>query len=118
MMQASDSGQLALPRDDVIGRAAYSFDAQTEPMDAPGATRRPADVVQARLFEKLLRAEIAQLEQRADSMAYHWWARRDRADDRPPEDLVELRRRIGEARRLLETLEGRFPRRGPAKPSI
>jgi hypothetical protein len=110
MMQASESGPLDLPRGDVIGRAAFSFDADTEPMAAPGATRRPADVVQARLFEQILRTEIAQLEQRADAMAYRWWARRDRAGDRPPAELVELRRRIGEVRRLLETLQGRFPR--------
>lgn len=109
-MQASESGPLALPRDDVIGRAALSFDADTEPMAAPGVTRRPADVVQAQLFEKILRAEIAQLEQRADAMAYQWWSRRDRVGDRPPSDLVELRRRIGEVHGLLETLQSRFPR--------
>jgi hypothetical protein len=110
MMQASESGPLALPRDHVIGRAAFSFDADTEPMAAPGVTRRPADVVQARLFEQILKAEITQLEQRADAMAYRWWSRRDRVGDRPPAELVELRRRIGEVRGLLQTLEGRFPR--------
>ncbi len=121
MMQSSDSGPVVLPRDDAIGRAAFLFDADTEPMDAPGATRRAAvthprnkaEVAQARLFEGILRGEIARLEQRADSMAYHWSVRRDKNDDRAPEDLVALRRRIGEARRLLETLQGRFlrPRR-------
>ena len=118
MMQSSDSGPVALPCGDVIGRAAFLFNADTEPMDAPGATWRPAlahpgskaEVAQARLFEGILRAEIARLEQRADSVAYHWWVRRDKNGDRPPEDLVELRRRIGEARRLLETLQGRFLR--------
>lgn len=97
---------MASPRDDLIGRMPLQFDADTEPMGAPGATRRQADVIQARLFDKMLRAEIAQLEQRADAIAYHWWARRDREQQRPPTELVELRR-------LLETLQGRFlrPRR-------
>lgn len=106
---------MALPRDDVFRRAAELFDVDTEPLSAPGATRRPAlnrsDVAQARLFEQMLRAEIARLDQRADAIAYHWWVLRVRDDDPQPEELVELRLRINEARRLLETLQGRFLRR-------
>lgn len=116
-MHPSDSGPLALPRDAVIQRAAGFFDVDTEPLSTAPASGRVAlnrsDVAQARMFEQMLRTEIAQLEQRADAIAYQWWVRRVRDTDPQPEELAEVRRRIDEARRLLETLQGRFlrPRR-------
>ncbi|MGH3957879.1 hypothetical protein [Mycobacterium sp.] len=137
MMQSADSGPLALPRDDAIGHtgaALPSFDEITAPLNAPGGRRRPiegflahplnpAEVAQARLFEEILRAEIARLEQLATSMENRWLDRRDRDDGRRPQDLVDLRTRIDEARHLLDTLQGRFLRphqsdgRGPTSPS-
>ena len=121
-MHSADSGPLALPRDDVAQRAQAalpSFDEITAPLRRASAVGRPtedvlahplnpAEVAQARRFEQILRAEIAKLEQ----LAGRW-----------PADLVEVRGRIDEARRLLETLQGRFlrpcpgDRRGPTSPS-
>ncbi|MDI3315820.1 MAG: hypothetical protein QJR12_16565 [Mycobacterium sp.] len=125
-MQSADSGPHALPRDDMIDRrrAGRSPDYRrlshrsrrpntprksprgddvTEPLNA-------AEVAQARLFEAVLRMEIAQLEQLARPLADRWMrARRGRVGGgQPPEELVRLRGQIEEAYRLLETLRRRF----------
>lgn len=68
-----------------------------------------AEIAQARVFEKLLRAECAELEQLARRIA--------RAADRPAgsdagaagDELTLVRARLGEIRELLRALQGRFP---------
>jgi hypothetical protein len=70
----------------------------------------PAEVAQARLFEDILQAEVAELEQLAYRLAGSL--------DRQPEfdshevagDLLRIHERIEEVRRLLHALHGRFPR--------
>jgi hypothetical protein len=126
MMQFADSGPQALPREAIVNREwaerpqdyrnlpwwprrptvqrnSRSDDDATEPLNA-------AEVAQARLFEAVLRMEIAQLEQLARPLAERWMRQRQRSigDVQPPEELVALRERIEEAYRLLETLRHRF----------
>jgi hypothetical protein len=126
MMQSADSGAHALPREDLINRRRgarppdYSnlpwWPRRTDaPRHSPGdddatAPLNAAEVAQARLFEAMLRMEIAQLEQLARSIADRWMRLRQRrlGDDRPPEELLQLRAQIEEAYRLLETLRRRF----------
>ncbi|BBY08949.1 hypothetical protein [Mycobacterium noviomagense] len=105
MTQFADTGPLAVSRRDepargsaraVGGGAAQSHDA--------------AELAQARIFEGMLRSELSQLEQAARSMLDRGLKHRQRraSDDWPPEELVQLRARIDEAHRLLETLRRRF----------
>jgi hypothetical protein len=69
----------------------------------------PAEVTQARLFEGILQAEVAELEQVAYRLAGSL--------DRQPEldsheltrDLLRIQERIDEVHRLLQALHGRFP---------
>ncbi len=69
----------------------------------------PAEVAQARLFEGILQAEVAELEQVAYRLAGSL--------DRQPEldsheltrDLLRIQERIDEVHRLLQALHGRFP---------
>jgi hypothetical protein len=78
----------------------------------PGAAqlRNAAEVAQARIFEDILRAEISRLEQLARSMLDRGLGHRTRRTPGggPPEELAQLRARIDEAHRLLETLRRRF----------
>lgn len=70
----------------------------------------PAEVAQARLFEGILQAEVAEQEQLAYRLAGSL--------DRQPEldsheltrDLLRIREHIDEVHRLLHALHGRFPR--------
>lgn len=123
-MKSADSGPQALPREGVVHQrpvwllghknlplspkttSAHRIrsvdDEVTEPLNV-------AEVAQARLFEGILRAEIAHLEQLVRSMTRRWMVQRQRriGDDQPPE-LAQLYGRIEEAYRLLETLRRRF----------
>lgn len=68
-----------------------------------------AEIAQARVFERLLRAERTELEELAHRIA--------RTADRPAEseaaepgdELAQVRVRLVEIRRLLRALQGRFP---------
>jgi len=79
---------------------------------APPRSRPPhaGDIAQARLFDDILSAEIADLEQLAQS-AEARWMRRCEGDGLVgrPDMLKSLHERIAEARRLLRTLRTRFP---------
>ncbi|BBU22601.1 hypothetical protein [Mycobacterium xenopi] len=76
-------------------------------------SRNAAEVAQARIFEGILRAEISRLEELARSLPDRGLRRQRMPGGKPPEELVQLRARINEANRLLETLRRRFlhPRR-------
>jgi len=90
---------------------------------AAGPLRRPvqpAEVAQARVFEGLLQAEYATLDEVAHRLAG--------AADQPPDhdgslsswDLVQIHARIDEVQRLLEALRDRFPYPAPDsdRPSV
>jgi hypothetical protein len=79
--------------------------------DAWSRPAHPADVAQARMFDAILQGEIAELEELVASMEKRWLRRCERGIDeenRPPENLVRMRGRVSEARRLLDALQARF----------
>jgi hypothetical protein len=69
----------------------------------------PAEVTQARVFERLLQAESVELHELAQRIPRA--ADRQLDNDTSPSswDLVQIRARLDEVQRLLEGLRGRFP---------
>jgi len=79
--------------------------------EAWASPAHPADVAQARMFDAVMRGEIAELEEIVASMENRWLRRCERGIDdvnRPPESLVRMRGRVSEAQRLLDALRDRF----------
>jgi hypothetical protein len=75
----------------------------------PRRPAQPAEVAQARVFERLLRAECAELHELARRIA-----QQSEPDDcRPSGELTQLRARIDEVDGLLRALHGRFPHSAP-----
>jgi hypothetical protein len=78
----------------------------------PRRPAAPAEIAQARVFERLLQAESAELQELADRIA---------GDDRQPEpdesrasqELAQIHARIDEVHGLLRTLQRRFPHSAP-----
>jgi hypothetical protein len=114
---AEASGSLALsrrPRDAVrtlprtlIGSPAFS--------KASVLSRRPpqpAEIAQARVFERLLQAECAELQELAHRMAGDKY-QHEPDSSRPSGELTQIRARIDEVHALLRALQGRFPRSVP-----
>ena len=69
----------------------------------------PAEVAQARVFERLLQAETAELQELAHRMAVAVDQPSDLDISAPSWDLLQIRARIDEVQRLLQALRGRFP---------
>jgi hypothetical protein len=115
---AKASGSLALsrrPRDTartrprtVIGSPAFSAASVV-----PRRPAQPAEIAQARVFERLLRAECAELQELAHRMAGDKYQQSERDDSRPSEELTQIGARIDEVHALLRALQGRFPRSVP-----
>jgi len=64
------------------------------------------------MFDAIMQGEVAELEELVASTEKRWLRRCERgidAEDRPPESLVRMRRRVLEARALLDALRARFP---------
>ena len=74
---------------------------------------QPAEIAQARVFERLLRAECAELQQLSDRMAGDKYQQPEPDDSRPSGELTQIRARIDEVNGLLRALQGRFPRSAP-----
>ena len=72
---------------------------------------QPSERVQAELFAKMLRREIAAMKRNMTN-AESEWQRRCESEGYvdPPERLAVVRQRITEARRMLSALNARFPR--------
>jgi hypothetical protein len=72
---------------------------------------QPSERVQAQLFPKMLRHEIAAMKRNVTN-AESEWQRRCESEGYvdPPERLAVVRERITEARRMLTALNARFPR--------
>jgi hypothetical protein len=110
---AEVSGSLALsrkPRDTArtlprAGIGSQAFSASV----LPRRPAQPAEVAQARVFERLLRAECAELHELAHRIAQQ----SEPGDSRPSGELVQLRARIDEIDGLLRALQGRFPHAMP-----
>ena len=73
---------------------------------------QPAEIAQARVFERLLRAECAELQQLAHRMAGDKYQRPE-PDSRPSGELTQILARIDEVDGLLRALKGRFPHSVP-----
>ena len=116
--RAQPSGSLALsrrPRDAVrtrprtiIGSRAFSAASVL-----PRRPAQPAEIAQARLFERLLQAECAELQALAQRMAGAKDQRPEPDDSRPSGDLAQIRARVDEVHGLLRALQGRFPHSVP-----
>ena len=72
---------------------------------------RPSERVQAQLFAKMLRREIATMKRKVTN-AESAWQRRCESEGcvDPPERLVVVRERVDEVERMLKALSARFPR--------
>ena len=75
----------------------------------PRRPAQPAEVAQARVFERLLQAECAELQELAHRMAA------DKHQQPAPDsaELTQIRARIDEVDGLLRALRGRFPHAVP-----
>jgi hypothetical protein len=80
----------------------------------PRRAAEPAETAQARVFEGLLRAEHAELQELAHRMAGAGHQRAAPDDARPSGDLTQIRARIDEVHDLLQALQERFPHSLPA----
>jgi hypothetical protein len=69
----------------------------------------PAEVAQARVFERLLQAESAELHDLAHRIPGAADRRLDNDTPAQSWDLVQIRARMDEVQRLLQALRGRFP---------
>ena len=97
----------ALPKA-IIGSPAFSA--------ASVLSRRPpqpAEIAQARVFERLLQAECAELQELAHRIAGDKYQQPEPNDSRPSGELTQIRARIDEVHGLLQALQGRFPRPVP-----
>jgi hypothetical protein len=104
---ADVSGSLALsprPRDGT--RLAPRNGDDRQMFYAPGTSdpAQAAEIAQARVFERLLRAERTELQELAQSIAES----PDSGTD-PAQDPTQVRARLREIHRLLRALQGRFP---------
>jgi hypothetical protein len=75
----------------------------------PRRPAQPAEIAQARVFERLLEAERAELQELAQRMAGAKDQRPEPEDSRPSGDLAQIRARIDEVQGLLQALQTRFP---------
>ncbi len=105
---ADASGTLALSRRP-LARSVTGSPAFSGPNMLPRLVAQPAEIAQARVFERLLQAESADLRELAHRIA----ADEQHDDARPSEELTQIRTRIDEVDGLLQALRGRFPHPAP-----
>ena len=79
----------------------------------PRRSAPPAEIAQARVFQGLLQAECAELQELANRMAGDKYQRTESDDSRPSGELTQIRARIDEVHGLLRALQGRFPHSVP-----
>jgi hypothetical protein len=111
---AEASGSLALsPRPRDATRTHPRTINGPPPFSAPSVLPRraaqPAEIAQARVFERLLHAEGLELQELADRMAGDDHQRPKPDKSRASEDLAQIHARIDEVDGLLRTLQSRFP---------
>jgi hypothetical protein len=115
---AEASGSLALSRRPRDGARTYPRTISGSPTFSaasvlPRRPAQPAEIAQARVFERLLQAEGAELQELADRIAGDSDQQPGPAESRASEDLAQLHARIDEVHGLLRTLERRFPHSAP-----
>ena len=111
---AKASGSLAFsrrPRDTThtLQSTATGSPAFSAARALPRRPAQPAEIAQARVFERLLQAECAELQELAHRIAQQ----SDPHDSRPSGELTQIRAHIDEVRGLLRALQGRFPHSVP-----
>jgi hypothetical protein len=115
---AKASGSLALsrrPRDTThkLPRTISGSPALSASSVLPRRPAQPAEIAQARVFERLLQAECAELHELAHRMAGDKHQRPESDDSGPSGELTQIRARIDEVDGLLRALKGRFPHSVP-----
>jgi hypothetical protein len=75
----------------------------------PRRPAQPAEIAQARVFERLLQTECAELQELAQRVAGAKDQRSAPDDSRPSGDLTQIRARLDEVHGLLQALQRRFP---------
>jgi hypothetical protein len=115
---AQASGSLALsrrPRDTArtLTRTISGSPAFSAASILPRRPAQPAEIAQARVFERLLQAECAELQELAHRMAGDRYQQPEPNDSRPSGELTQIRARIDEVHGLLRALNGRFPHSVP-----
>ena len=115
---AKASGSLALsrrPRDTTrtLPRTVSGSPGFSASSVLPRRPAQPAEIAQARVFERLLQAECAELQELAHRMAGDKYQQPEPDDSRPSGELTQIRARIDEVRELLLALQERFPRSLP-----
>ena len=79
----------------------------------PRRPAQPAEIAQARVFERLLEAEGVELQELANRIARDSDQRPGPDESRASDDLTALHARIDEVHALLRTLHKRFPHSAP-----
>ena len=79
----------------------------------PRRSAQPAEIAQARVFEGLLQAECAELQELAHRMTGDKYQQPEPDGVRSSGELTQIRARIDEVHRLLRALQERFPRSSP-----
>jgi hypothetical protein len=115
---AKASGSLALsrrPRDTArtLPRTIGGSPAFSAASVLPRRPAQPAEIAQARVFERLLQAECAELQELAHRMAGGTYQQPEPDNSRPSAELTQIRARIDEVDGLLRALRGRFPHSVP-----
>jgi hypothetical protein len=115
---AKASGSLALSRRSrdtarTLPRTTVGSPAFSAARVLPRRPAQPAEVAQARVFERLLQAEWAELQELARRMAGDKYQQPEPDDSRPSGELTQIRARIDEVDGLLRALQGRFPHSAP-----
>ena len=115
---AESFGSLALsrrPRDAArrLPRTITGSPAFSATSALPRRPAQPAEIAQARVFERLLQAECAELQELAHRMAGDKYQQPEPDDSRPSGELTQIRARIDEVHGLLRALQGRFPHSVP-----
>ena len=115
---AKASGSLALsrrPRDTTrtLARTLSGSAAFSASNVLPRRPAQPAEIAQARVFERLLQVECAELQELAHRVAGDKYQRPEPDDSRPSAQLTQIRARIDEVHGLLRALQGRFPHSVP-----
>jgi hypothetical protein len=112
------SGSLAFsrtPRDTArtLPRTVGASPAFSAASALPRRPAQPAEVAQARVFERLLQAECAELQELARRTAGDKSQQPEPDHSRPSAELTHIRARIDEVHVLLRALQGRFPHSAP-----
>jgi hypothetical protein len=115
---AKASGSLALSRRSrdttrTLPRTTIGSPAFSAASVLPHRPAQPAEIAQARVFERLLQAECAELHELAHRMAADKHQQPGPDDSRPSGELTQIRARIDEVDGLLRALKGRFPHSAP-----